>query len=157
MISFVIRKLLVMIANMSKKASKIYCITLTFFFIMAVCLLLSGLILINPDKEYPSFAIGLTIAGAVFLFAVVFTIMLTTIASNYVKRRPELSNKDSLTKKDDSKKNQFLLIILISQLTNQNASYADVVELVDTWDLGSNASAVSNRQKARSHRHFGDR
>ncbi|GEM_PF-943750 len=105
MISFVIRKLLVMIANMSKKASKIYCITLTFFFIMAVCLLLSGLILINPDKEYPSFAIGLTIAGAVFLFAVVFTIMLTTIASNYVKRRPELSNKDSLTKKDDSKKN----------------------------------------------------
>jgi hypothetical protein len=31
--------------------------------------------------------------------------MLTTIASNYVKRRPELSNKDSLTKKDDSKKN----------------------------------------------------
>ncbi|MFA6861283.1 MAG: hypothetical protein WCR56_02750 [Bacilli bacterium] len=102
MINYLIRKFMLTIAGMSKKASKIYCIILTFVFLLAVSLLLTGLIIINPKVDYPHWAISMTIAGSIFLFVVVFTIMLTTIASNYVKRRPNLVNTKPKKGKVDS-------------------------------------------------------
>jgi hypothetical protein len=98
MLTQLIRKILFAIAGMSRKASVWYCWILTFFFCLAVSTLLTGVIFIRPD-ETPGFAIPLTIVGAVFLFLVTATITLTTLASNYVRKKTQGQNpKDNQPK-----------------------------------------------------------
>jgi|WetSurMetagenome_2_1015567.scaffolds.fasta_scaffold346956_1 uncharacterized membrane protein len=84
-----IKRIIYAIAGMSQKASIVYCWLLTFFFLIGLGSILTGLFFLNPDGDQPAFAIPIIIVGSVVSFIVVATIACTTIASNYVRRNPK--------------------------------------------------------------------
>lgn len=82
---------------MSKKASAIYLSVLSTLFFVFLVLLISGLILIDPDKGAPTpLALGLSITGGVGLILSVLGVAITTVASNYVRKNQnkDLKNKN---------------------------------------------------------------
>lgn len=82
------------IAKMSKKASAIYLALLSFLFLLALGVLITGLILINPqDEAITTLSIVLTCIGGFGLILSVFGVALTAIASNYVRRSDEKDNR----------------------------------------------------------------
>jgi len=92
------------IANMSRKESLIYLILLTFFFVGDLILLVVGLIFhsfSDPSLD-PPWAIPMIITALVLIFCCLFTIMLSSLSSNYVKRHPEAKN--NVAKNPEEKK-----------------------------------------------------
>lgn len=88
---------MVAISKMSKKASAIYLSVLSTLFFVFLVLLISGLILIDPDKGVPTpLALGLSITGGVGLILSVLGVAITTVASNYVRKNQnkDLKNKN---------------------------------------------------------------
>ncbi len=82
------------IASMSKKSSAIYLALLSLLFLLALGLLITGLILLNPkDEAITTLSIVLTSIGGFGLLVSVFGVALTAIASNYVRRSDEKSDK----------------------------------------------------------------
>ena len=71
---------------MSKKEAVFFLIIMTISFMLALSILVSGLIIINPHIER-DFFIGkiLIIVGAIYLFLTVLILAFTTISSNYLK------------------------------------------------------------------------
>jgi len=100
MITALIKKILNAIASMSQKASIVYCWILTTLFFTAIAILLSGVINLMPSHT-PAYAITLSTVGGFLLLAVTFVIGLTTISSNYVKRKEKKEKKQS--SEDESK------------------------------------------------------
>lgn len=85
MIKELTKKILIALATMSRKVAAIYCVILSIVFFASASILLSGLILLEPSGV-SSLSLTLTIVGAVLLFLVTFTLMLTTVSSNYVEK-----------------------------------------------------------------------
>lgn len=93
MLTKLIIKAMYAIAGMSKKASAIYLGVLTFFFVSALSFLIFGLILIDQRNGNP-YGIPLAITGGVLMFLVISTIAVSSISSNYVRKRgTEIRNR----------------------------------------------------------------
>ncbi len=100
MFTILIKKFMLRVANMGKKAALVWCILLTLDFFASLFCLLFGILLIKPDGTGPEYAIPLTIVGAVLLFICTFMIMLTTVSSNYIKAKNK--NEDEDINKDNN-------------------------------------------------------
>ena len=70
---------------MSKRASAIYCIVLTILFLVGIALFLTGILYALPDTEMPSFAIICLAIGSLVILAILATVALTSLASNYIE------------------------------------------------------------------------
>lgn len=81
---FLIKKLLLKIASLSKRASAIYCLVLTLVFLVGIALFLTGILYVLPDREMPPFAIVSLAIGSIVILAVLVAVALTTLASNYI-------------------------------------------------------------------------
>lgn len=82
-----IYKLMLKINNFSKKATIIYLCFLTLFTITSLCLLITGLIFYTSTLDpKPSFALAFIISSSICLFIELLTVILSTIASNYVSK-----------------------------------------------------------------------
>ena len=82
---FLLKKILLKIASMSKRASAIYCIVLTILFLVGIALFLTGILYALPDTDMPSFAIICLAIGSLVILAILATVALTSLASNYIE------------------------------------------------------------------------
>ncbi len=82
---FLLKKLLLKIASLSKRASIVYCVTLTLVFLCGIALFLTGIVFVKPDAIIPDFAIVCLAIGSLLIIAVLATVALTAVASNYIE------------------------------------------------------------------------
>ena len=81
------------VANMSKKESVIFIVSLTTTFIIFLSMLIAGLILIVPHKPITSLSIVLVSVGGGLLFVTIFFLALAALSSNYMKRKEQKSSQ----------------------------------------------------------------
>ena len=86
---FLIRKLLLKIASMSKRASVVYCIVLTLIFLVGIAVFLTGILFVIPGEVLPDFAIACLTIGSLMIIAVLAVVALTSVASNYIETEKE--------------------------------------------------------------------
>ena len=101
-----IERMMEAISNMSKRASAIYLILLSTFFLAGLAILLVGAIYMPLDgSEVPAYAIILAIAGFVVMLVSCVAVTLTTLSSNYVKSRQQ-QREEALKAKAESENGQ---------------------------------------------------
>lgn len=82
---FLLKKLLLKIAFLSKRASIIYCVTLTLVFLCGIALFLTGIVFVKPDAIIPDFAVVCLAVGSILILAILVAVALTAVASNYIE------------------------------------------------------------------------
>ena len=93
------KKFLLKVANISKRGTIVYCVTITILFFIAAGMFLTGVLYLYPNSNTIAAAVPLTISGGIILFLLLVSVLMMTFASNYAKK---IQTQDS----NENKKSQ---------------------------------------------------
>ncbi len=96
------KRFLKYLASLSRKKIIGYCVLTTVLFLFGGAIFLTGALFLPPNpNETPSWALPLTIAGAVILVLVLFSILFMSIGSNYGNKYKEEDDRAEVEREEE--------------------------------------------------------